>query len=204
MIHRWGISWKVGLDHFDFQDPEGNTTTFPYLSPHKLLEYFVARHPEVVLGGFSSVAAGSAAVAAFWRAYKPLHPGHRVYSEHGSTLPYVLPIAVHGDEGRGKRRANTSIISIEAILGIFSAIHHREDKLCSACQPEKSRANPHLQATCKPPARATAFCNTGQCLLFRVLTSTTRTLSKWQWAFWLMSCEGFSTKASKHTADAGT
>ena len=37
---------------------------------------------------------------AFWSLYEEQHPGHQVFQKHGQRLERVLPIMLHGDEGK--------------------------------------------------------------------------------------------------------
>lgn len=57
---------------------------------------------------------------AFWRKYRILHPSHPVFqhSQEGRIhLRRTVPLVLHGDEGRGRRRDAFMIISFRSLLG---------------------------------------------------------------------------------------
>ena len=66
----------------------------------------------------------------FWRQYKLSHGSHEVFREHPQHLRYVIPMLWHGDEGRGVRRGNTTVSTIETPFGLDSGT----DECYSACQ----------------------------------------------------------------------
>ena len=59
---------------------------------------------DLVVGGAQSPFECSTQLQAFWAAYKQQHSGHQVYRDYPDTgsLGYAVPLALHGDEGRGK------------------------------------------------------------------------------------------------------
>lgn len=122
-IHRWGIGWKVALDVVDFRFEDGAIVSVHYLHPRKLLEYLLAKKPEVIHGGDAN------SIPAFWEAYKGYHSDHEAFLTHGD-LSHVIPICIHGDEGRGKRRSQTTVVSWESVLGLAEG-----PVPCRECKP---------------------------------------------------------------------
>ena len=119
---RLGFGWKIPLDDFAFDTGEGEELLIPYISPKSYLEYLMKNHPDCVIGGLQSTHDCGTHLQAFWDAYKQQHKSHEVYRsrDDGPVLSYTLPILVHGDEGRGKRRTGTMAIFLESPIGIPS------------------------------------------------------------------------------------
>lgn len=56
----------------------------------------------------------------FWKHYRQLHPTHEIFQKSDSgeiQLSRTCPIVVHGDEGRGRRRAAFMVVSFHSMLG---------------------------------------------------------------------------------------
>ena len=110
--------------------------SIPYFSPLKLLPFLLDHAPELLFGGLDAVQ-GQHHLAAFWQAYQQTHPRHAVFSDHAQCLGNVLPVAVHGDEGRGVRKGNTVVVTLESPLGLDTAknvelgLHHGTCKCCT-------------------------------------------------------------------------
>ena len=75
-----------------------------YIAPMDRLTFLLEEHPDLLVGGLQNHQDRAENLRAFWQAYKLQHADHRVYQEHQDSLQTVVPIAWHGDEGRGKRR----------------------------------------------------------------------------------------------------
>ena len=127
-IKRWGISWKIPFDVYLFKCKDSEYLEVQYMCPEKTLPYLAARHPRVVFGK-PTVEEGMNSLRAFWEAYREYHGDHEVFSTH-ADLSRVIPVAIHGDEGKGKRRSNTTVVSFESVLGMKSKV-----KLCTTCCP---------------------------------------------------------------------
>lgn len=128
LIGRSGIAWQVPLDVFQYECEDGSFVDISYIHPKKMLEYLMERHPIVVLGN-SDFATGRDACKDFWTAYRQNHGGHVVF-EQELDLRRVLPVSLHGDEGKGKRRSNTTSVSFESALGILG-----QNRPCMECVP---------------------------------------------------------------------
>ena len=103
-----------------------------YISPLDLFQYLMEKNPEVMVGGLGSASERAQNLRTFWHCYK-LHSGdHDVFAEYGngasgSGLDNIIPIAWHGDEGRGKRRGNTVCVSMEAVIGVETALRKKTE-----------------------------------------------------------------------------
>lgn len=55
----------------------------------------------------------------FWRNYYELDPDHMAYSQFNSSqMGWVVPYAIHGDEGRGKAKIPILITSYQMVIGV--------------------------------------------------------------------------------------
>ncbi|CAE7889525.1 unnamed protein product, partial [Symbiodinium necroappetens] len=59
------------------------------------------------------------AFQAFWDAYKCSHPSHVVFTRHATNLSQVVPLLIHGDEGRSIKKTAYLILSMESPIGIL-------------------------------------------------------------------------------------
>ena len=136
MIKRFGISWKIEPDVYQFKGDDGSEIPIHYFDPGKLLQYLIDQHPVVVFGTGNHNKIQKS-LAAFWQGYSKYHPTHEAFT---LNEPYhlLIPIALHGDEGRGKRRSNTTVFSMEAVLGIKG-----HSSQCCKCVPVGSWDAPY-------------------------------------------------------------
>ena len=128
------------VSEFKYTTEEGEVLIVPYLEPKDILETLLGKYPDAVLGEAVSGPACAARLKAFWAAYKQQHSGHQIFDpDTGNPTEHSVPLALHGDEGRGKRRTNTLIVSLEAPLGIKTA--------CGKI----SKKRKYHQCCCDPP-----------------------------------------------------
>ena len=146
--HAWrkfdklNFGWQVKMSNLCFPTGDGDETLdVPYMNPIDTLQYLMQHDPSVVVGGICDQQQRALHLQAFWRAYRDVNPHHPVFSEHGSNLSRVIPICYHGDEGRGKKRGMTAVISIEAVIGIYTSWHIKTGtKKCSDCGPSRKES----------------------------------------------------------------
>ena len=116
LMRRAGTSWKIHIDSYEYKKVDGSYLTVSYLKPRNILEFFISNKP-MLLCGATHASEMERLCAAFWGAYKTFHGGHQVYQTHNTNLHHVIPLALWGDEGKGKRRSNTTVVSLEAVIG---------------------------------------------------------------------------------------
>ena len=84
------------------------------------MRFLLEKRPDVLVGGIQNAEERAQHIHNFWKAFQLHHGDHAVFEEHLHSLNSVIPIAWHGDEGRGKRRGNTVVVSVEAVIGIHT------------------------------------------------------------------------------------
>ena len=143
-FYRAGLGFKVKIHTYDYATPTGEIIPISYISPTELVEYLLQHRPGVLVGGLDCPLEISRQVDTIWKCFK-LHSGdHQVFEEYGHDgrgLENIIPIAWHGDEGRGKRRGNTVVVSLQSVIGVETARcqkrkHSRSD--CRDCKPPPS------------------------------------------------------------------
>lgn len=128
-IRRSGISWKIPIDTLDYKKVDGSFLTTHFLHPQNILEYFIQHKPMLVCGA-QDASEMEMICGAFWSAYKTFHGDHQVFETHSGNLHHCIPLALWGDEGKGKRRSNTTLVALEAVIGCKG-----KPCSCTDCEP---------------------------------------------------------------------
>ena len=121
-IRRAGVAWKIPLDVYQHKCDDGSFLDVHYIHPKQLLKYLIEKHP-VVIFGTADTSKAKESVRAFWQGYSQYHDTHEALSS-GHPLHEILPFAVHGDEGRGKRRSQTTVFMLESVLNMLRLSNH--------------------------------------------------------------------------------
>ena len=134
-MNRWGLTWKVPLSTIPHLHA-GQEIDVPYLSPLKFLPHLMQRAPHLLFGGLGLVE-GQKLLKCFWTTYKQTHEQHPVFKD-GNDLSTTLPLALHGDEGRGVRKGNTCLLTLESPFGLgtksnLDNLQHRFGCKCCGC-----------------------------------------------------------------------
>lgn len=96
-----------------------------WVRPSSWVKELMRLFPVCLTGGFTETNDIALQFRSFWKAYKQFHPGHKIFSSNlnGSLLDRVIPLALFGDEGRGPKRGQFLIWSIESVLGVDDQPH---------------------------------------------------------------------------------
>ena len=117
LVKRWGLRFKIPLSIYE----HSKEYHVPYLSPRALLTHHLTKTPELLFGGLKDLEAAKLHLQSFWDAYKLTHPSHTVFEEAAAgtlLLRTTIPVLFHGDEGRGVRKGNTTVCSLESPFGL--------------------------------------------------------------------------------------
>ena len=139
-VTRLGLKWNIPVSKFTFDIP-GDQLTIPYISPKDWLRFLLIHCPHLLWGGLSNQQEAVDSLQSFWQNYKHYDPKHVVYKDHSEFLGYCVPLALYGDEGRGRRRGNTTVFALEACLGLHGLLNQRKRKHCldcTTCVPEEA------------------------------------------------------------------
>ena len=141
MIKRYGLNWKVPISELFYEAEGQDPVSIPYISPTNLMKYLLESHRELLLGGFQNLSDGVSLLKGWWKYFRNTHPNHSVFGEHDeAALGYTIPLYLYGDEGKGKKRGNTAVFTVEPPFGLDSAFMKKNNDHCLDC------------ATCGPGA----------------------------------------------------
>lgn len=133
------VGWNVRTKTFNYVSASGDQLAISYISPCDLMEFLITHHPGVLVGGFQSSVERAHHLEAFWAAFRLQNNYHVVFEEHNDQLQTVIPLVFHGDEGRGKRRGNTAVVSCGAVIGTQSVVNSRKRSFGDCdCSPPAS------------------------------------------------------------------
>ena len=104
----------------EFENVHGERIPVPYIRPSTWVKFLVSRHPELIFGGYDDLTKGEQNLESFWSCYEKVHATHELFVEPRNPVrskANTIPLAFHGDEGRGAKKGNTCVMTIEAVLG---------------------------------------------------------------------------------------
>ena len=138
------VGLKVPLKTYDYVTNSGDVIPMTYICPVDLMTSLLENHLDLLVGGLQCQKEIAENLHAFWQAFQLSHGDHAVFQEHCDNLQSVIPLCWHGDEGRGKSRGNTCVVSLEATIGVQTAVNKK-----------RKRDGRGHQCECNPPARHT-------------------------------------------------
>ena len=103
------------------------------MRPSDLFETVLLREPWLLLGG-SADANSRQLLQTFWRCYEKEHPDHEVFLHGRDRLDRTVPVTLHGDGGRPRKKQPLEIFSMQPVLGLNS----RSSNGSSQCSCETS------------------------------------------------------------------
>lgn len=93
---------------------------WPCLSMRSWIDVLLNQFPQFVLGGFKlqEMPKWRALFSWFWNVYREYDGDHEIYKQNGELgdLSLAIPIATHGDEGRGARSSSFMVQSFQFVL----------------------------------------------------------------------------------------
>lgn len=133
-VNRWGLTWKVPLSYMDYVD-NGHPCKYAYISPRNFIEFLIKKAPELLVGGCPNMDVGRSHLESFWKAYKGIHPNHCMFNEEHSqrSMNNTFCLALHGDEGRGLKKGNTTILTMESCIGVDTWHNMSVGKCAATC-----------------------------------------------------------------------
>ena len=114
LFEREGLTIPIPVRSLDHALPDSKLITSYHIKPQDWVKHWMDCCSEL-LSGWSGQAGDN--FESFWKLYQVEHPTHQVYSVHNGNLHNVVPLLIHGDEGRSIKKTNYLVVSIESILG---------------------------------------------------------------------------------------
>ena len=109
----YSLPLTIHETHHELETPDHQRLTTYHIKPLDWMKHWMANAPEL-LGGSGNIFAN---FKAFWKVYQVSNPEHVVFEKHGHRLERVIPLLVHGDEGRAVKRTNYLVLSVESPIG---------------------------------------------------------------------------------------
>ena len=138
MLKRLGMNWNIPITTAQFPVNGADDLEVHYIDPIDLFGYLLDREPAILFGGMQDVQKQGNLLKSWWSAFRDYQPAHAVFQTHGDALASTIPCSLYGDEGKGRRRGNTAVCSIEVPFGLHSALLEGKDEHaldCSSCSP---------------------------------------------------------------------
>lgn len=121
----WGLSLPIPIEDVIHECDKRMVTTH-WCKPTDWIRTLMKLHPESLTGGFKREKDIECQLRIFWRYFQQVHPEHLVFSAHSHRLHRVLPLALFGDEGRGPKRGQFLVWTVESLLGIHDLPHENK------------------------------------------------------------------------------
>ena len=109
------LSIPIPVQTVRHQLPDGDSITH-WVKPSDWLKYLLKRHSHCFVGDCNNL---ELQLESFWKYYRQHHAQHKVFESHSNDLKKVLPLSLFGDEGRGPKRGNFLIWSLESSIGLW-------------------------------------------------------------------------------------
>ena len=106
---RLGLSLRLPIRQQSFTGEDGEVVDMHYVSLTDWVRYLL-KTPSLLAGARSETLESQC--RSFWSMYKWHHPDHKIYQDEQKTAA-TLPLLLYGDEGKGPRRGNYMITTIE-------------------------------------------------------------------------------------------
>eukprot|EP00438_Fugacium_kawagutii_P033436 Skav208822 [mRNA] locus=scaffold667:186295:199814:+ [translate_table: standard] len=143
-FERMGLSLPIPVHKIEHEVelPDVIQLTSYHIKPRDWIKHWLNTCPQVVGGCHGDWRSNC---EAFWNLYKYHHGNHCVYSTHEGNLSKVIPICLHGDEGRSVKKTNYLVVSIEPVFGSQNDPRVHEGCSCEAflaSRPDLPSYNP--------------------------------------------------------------
>lgn len=116
-----------------------------------MADFLLKNHPELLLGGDPVGPCSLKRCRLFWQRFHKTHPNHVVFDRFGSEdLGRVIPLCMHGDNGRTKRKSPIAVYSFEAVFGLPEGLRQAgwEPGLGPSAGKQKKYETGQLSQTC--------------------------------------------------------
>ena len=102
------------LEHEVVDGVKSSIDTY-HMTPHAWLSHLLQVEPPLLAG--PGVTDPGPSFDAFWQTFRLSNPEHKVYELHSHELHRVVPVLLHGDEGRSQKKSSYLILSFQSPIG---------------------------------------------------------------------------------------
>jgi hypothetical protein len=117
VFSKYGMTVNVEMKMLSF----GDLCNHPVIFPSAWMSFLAKSHELGRLVGKDPRSDVSDVLSLFWERYSESHPSHRACLDirlGAIDSSRLLPVYIHGDEGRGKKHSNVMVLSIQSCIGI--------------------------------------------------------------------------------------
>ena len=129
-VHRSGKAYKVRITDLEVpirvravhksgrRKRRDVVVKYPVIHMSSWVQSIMQTCPRFFLGGYDPTPSNRwmDMFADFWENFKGLHPTHPVYDKSLADRSVTIPVAIHGDEGRGLSKTPVLIISFQVMI----------------------------------------------------------------------------------------
>ena len=103
---------------------------WPIIRLQTWVTYMLNVKPEMILGGYQVSDPGwQSMLLDFWNTYRSVDADHPAYRDYGDVLSTVVPVMLHGDEGRGLHHRPYMVISMQPVIAYHGPHRSNEGTL---------------------------------------------------------------------------
>ena len=131
LFKKFGITLPIPIRELRLEGTDSaGPVVLPYLKLSEYFSYLLRRCPEILLGGHARGVAAQDLCVRFWRDYKKFHPEHIVFAKYPEQEQWgrIVPVALHGDKGRGFSKQPLFCFSFESVFGLPHGIRSRSSR----------------------------------------------------------------------------
>ena len=138
LFRKFGLSLNVPISELEVPAQEdAPPLTLPYLKIVDYMSLLLKKYPEILFAGHRPGPDAERLCREFWEGYQVFHPQHEIFKRFSNeTLGKVLPIALHGDKGRGYMKLPLYCFMWESCIGPAEQLRVKAAKKGDKCRRE--------------------------------------------------------------------
>ena len=135
LFKKFGLRLSIPVSRLEFRG-EAGPVSLPFLKVSDYFSFLLRRAPELLMGGHKKGQKAKELCLRFWEGYRLFHPDHKIFTRFTpDELKMVIPLALHGDKGRGYLKLPLFCFSFEGVFGLPKDLRDRSSRA-----GDKSRA----------------------------------------------------------------
>ena len=138
LFRKHGLRLQVRTSQLAVEGGNGEPVTVPYLRITDYFQVLLKSHPRILFGGFETGPDAEHLCEIFWERFEGYHPEHLIYQHYTKEeRKRIIPVAFHGDKGRGVNKTPLFSFSWEVMFGLPSGIRSAASKRHDCNQKRK-------------------------------------------------------------------
>ena len=104
--HNLSLGLEVVTREHAIEDPTNKKITTYHIMPQSWVEFMLEQE-------LDNKATPEVYFRSFWEVYRLSHPEHEVFRDSSRDLGLILPVLLHGDEGRSQKKTSYLVLSMQ-------------------------------------------------------------------------------------------